>query len=235
MANQPVAFAATTQPSSLQKINVEERNAVGLEEFKNYISKFFNNPEEYTLYDKSGNDISDEFYEKYNNLFEKGDFSVLQEISESTISYMSYHPLPGSIDNISSTISRANKRYTYDLYTVGILIEGVMDFEVQMTPRLTYYVDSSGKIVQPVNDPVLDMAIHDFVVYDFSFKNIEVWSYVSADGKTVYFGGEFCVYRALEGTAFYSGKMKVEAVAHADGTFEKPTWEQTGTYLVPPF
>lgn len=65
MANQPVAFAATTQPSSLQKINVEERNAVGLEEFKNYISKFFNNPEEYTLYDKSGNDISDEFYEKY--------------------------------------------------------------------------------------------------------------------------------------------------------------------------
>ena len=68
MANQPVAFAATTQPSSLQKINVEERNAVGLEEFKNYISKFFNNPEEYTLYDKSGNDISDEFYEKYNNL-----------------------------------------------------------------------------------------------------------------------------------------------------------------------
>ena len=72
--------------------------------------------------------------------------------------------------NISSTISRANKRYTYDLYTVGILIEGVMDFEVQMTPRLTYYVDSSGKIVQPVNDPVLDMAIHDFVVYDFSFK-----------------------------------------------------------------
>ena len=212
MANQPVAFAATTQPSSLQKINVEERNAVGLEEFKNYISKFFNNPEEYTLYDKSGNDISDEFYEKYNNLFEKGDFSVLQEISESTISYMSYHPLPGSIDNISSTISRANKRYTYDLYTVGILIEGVMDFEVQMTPRLTYYVDSSGKIVQPVNDPVLDIAIHDFVVYDFSFKNIEVWSYVSADGKTVYFGGEFCVYRALEGTAFYSGKMKVEAV-----------------------
>ena len=189
MANQPVAFAATTQPSSLQKINVEERNAVGLEEFKNYISKFFNNPEEYTLYDKSGNDISDEFYEKYNNLFEKGDFSVLQEISESTISYMSYHPLPGSIDNISSTISRANKRYTYDLYTVGILIEGVMDFEVQMTPRLTYYVDSSGKIVQPVNDPVLDIAIHDFVVYDFSFKNIEVWSYVSADGKTVYFGG----------------------------------------------
>lgn len=121
------------------------------------------------------------------------------------------------------------------MYTVGILIEGVMDFEVQMTPRLTYYVDSSGKIVQPVNDPVLDMAIHDFVVYDFSFKNIEVWSYVSADGKTVYFGGEFCVYRALEGTAFYSGKMKVEAVAHADGTFEKPTWEQTGTYLEPPF
>lgn len=81
----------------------------------------------------------------------------------------------------------------------------------------------------------LNLAIHDFVVYDFSFKNIEVWSYVSADGKTVYFGGEFCVYRALEGTAFYSGKMKVEAVAHADGTFEKPTWEQTGTYLEPPF
>lgn len=76
MANQPVAFAATTQPSSLQKINVEERNAVGLEEFKNYISKFFNNPEEYTLYDKSGNDISDEFYEKYNrNLLEV--FSLL--------------------------------------------------------------------------------------------------------------------------------------------------------------
>ena len=46
---------------------------------------------------------------KYNNLFEKGDFSVLQEISESTISYMSYHPLPGSIDNISSTISRAKQ------------------------------------------------------------------------------------------------------------------------------
>lgn len=68
MANQPVAFAATTQPSSLQKINVEERNAVGLEEFKNYISKFFNNPEEYTLYDKSGNDISDEFYEKYRSI-----------------------------------------------------------------------------------------------------------------------------------------------------------------------
>ena len=45
MANQPVAFAATTQPSSLQKINVEERNAVGLEEFKNYISKFFNKVE----------------------------------------------------------------------------------------------------------------------------------------------------------------------------------------------
>ena len=41
--------------------------------------------------------------------------------------------------------------------------------------------------------------------------------------------------RPLEGTAFYSGKMKVEAVAHADGTFEKPTWEQTGTYLEPPF
>lgn len=44
MANQPVAFAATTQPSSLQKINVEERNAVGLEEFKNYISKFLITP-----------------------------------------------------------------------------------------------------------------------------------------------------------------------------------------------
>ena len=28
---------------------------------------------------------------------------------------------------------------------------------------------------------------------------------------------------------------QVEAVAHADGTFEKPTWEQTGTYLEPPF
>ena len=69
MANQPVAFAATTQPSSLQKINVEERNAVGLEEFKNYISKFFNNPEEYTLYDKSGNIII--YLRKVTSLFFK--------------------------------------------------------------------------------------------------------------------------------------------------------------------
>ena len=69
----------------------------------------------------------------------------------------------------------------------------------------------------------------------FRSKNIEVWSYVSADGKTVYFGGEFCVYRALEGTAFYSGKMKVEAVAHADGTFEKAYMGADRHLLEPPF
>ncbi len=67
------------------------------EEFVEYFTGYFENPESYEVTDKAGNDVSDEFYEDTVEYYEAEDFrSVRQYITSEGIDVTSdeYGPMP---------------------------------------------------------------------------------------------------------------------------------------------
>ena len=217
-----LSVSASNEPQSiLSASELQESIQQGIVAYKSYISKFFENPGKYILYDKYGNNISNSFFVDYYTLYENGDYRALKSITDKLGTYL----VMQTNDFPKAYAVTTSKTYNKSAYL--LLKYNIQSFEMLIGMDFSYKTDSSG-IVSPMNAvPTLTIDPSEYF-YSFYLTNHEISNYVANDKSYGRVTDRFDVYAVNSYGAddWYFGTVEISATVHSNGTQDSPTCKQ---------
>ena len=160
-----------------------ENVPAGYMSFEEMISKYFENKDTATVLDKSGNDITLNFFAYNTANYENRDYQSIRSYLEDNVSELRYREV-----NLPSTARLGTSKYVKDYGTVLISDKyghtGYLTMEVGGT---IVYDRNTGEILSAYNAKLVRADYTDFYEWTFTNKNVTTKSRISSDKFTAYF------------------------------------------------
>lgn len=218
------ASASETSPN-IKEFSTEaaEQYAAERQAFINYISDFFDFPDEWHAISKDGNDISEKFYMDNIDLYLDGKFDDLKTNADNQIAWLeNYVDDIEKIDQASNAKPKAildTTTLTTSTYLVYICDRVTSNYEFAVTVSGDYEYNSQTKRITSTEYPTISVYYYQFPDQGtLTLTNIKKTKSIIDNGTKASFEVTFSVYRTTdEWEPLYGGTYRGKIVGDSKG------------------
>lgn len=200
----------------------EEIEEMHIQNCLSYMQPFFENPADYRVIGKNGEDITEQFYNENKGYYFSGDFKkVYEAVNENVLSLDAYEqyeefPLNYALDSIDANKNYSALHYFCCLYTPAITYN-----EATVLLRGRYSVDIANGIIASASLPSVELDSFEHTDWQTMYtESISNTYNIDPSRETVEFSATFDLYGdglAVVGRIYY-GRYKISMTANASGS-----------------
>ena len=210
-------ICGTQQHANATTISAISYDKSAIESFSVYISKFFEHPNEWSVLDDSGNNISNQYYNENIDLYLHGDFEELLIRTQGVVAVMcatnsSHHS--DDIDILRAVTSKG----TWE--TFACYPSGIASVEIEIKMQGNYNVDTVESIITSYGHATVSIASVTGSEYGVGYviNNATILQReISQDGQAVTFVLQFDIDAIIGNGAFYKGTFELSITGGPSG------------------